>query len=123
MGCAVGWAPEVPGHQDRFAQEGKSTAIYSTRDCSYSFSSRYRLNPASFNSGEQGSSQFAVTLMQTLSGALDMSYMLVHIYLCVYSSSWQLHGFQVSKSIVMLGEWDKTASVSSQMHKISISHL
>lgn len=52
-----------------------------------------------------------------------MLYMLVYIYLCVYPSSWQLHGFQVSKSIVMLGEWDKTASVSSQMHKIPISHL
>ena len=88
-----------------------------------SFSSRYRLNPALLNSREQASSQFAVTLMQMPSGAVNMLYMLVHIYSCVYSSSWQLRGFQVSKSVVMLGEWDKTASVSSQMHKIPVSHL
>lgn len=74
-----------------------------------SFSSRYRLNPALLNSREQVSSQFAVTLMQTLSGAVNMLYMLIQVYLCVCSSSWQLHGFQVSKRVVMLGEWDKTA--------------
>lgn len=68
-----------------------------------SFSSRYRCNPDLLNSREQVSSQFAVTLMQTLSGAVNMLYMLIHVYLCVCSSSWQLHGFQVSKRVVMLG--------------------
>jgi len=52
-----------------------------------------------------------------------MLYTLVHVNLCVYSASWQLHRFQVSKSVVMLGEWDQTASVSSQMHKIPVSRL
>lgn len=124
-GCAVGWAAEASGHQDGFAQEGKSAAIYRvTTDCSSEFLIQAQAQPTSLNSREQVSSQFPVTPTQTLSGALNVLYMLVHIYLCVYSSSWQLHGLQVSKSVVMLGEWDKTASVSSRReNKIPISHL